>query len=185
MFSITTMASSTTRPVASVIPNSVSVLIEKPKALTKAKVPISETGMVIAGNQRGPPVLQEQEDHHDDQHDRLQQRHQDLVDRVAHGRRRVEGDLVVQRRREAADSRLELGADAASSSSALASGSWKTPDADRVAAVEAEVERVVLGAELGAAHVPQQTSAPSAPRFKISCSNSRGSVNRPGARTLI
>ena len=31
------------------MPNSVSVLIENPNSFTKAKVPISETGMVIAG----------------------------------------------------------------------------------------------------------------------------------------
>ena len=48
-FSITTIASSTTSPVASVMPNSVSVLIEKPSNLTKTNVPTSETGMVIAG----------------------------------------------------------------------------------------------------------------------------------------
>src|SRR5437879_10703049 len=48
-FSITTIASSTTSPVASVIPNSVSVLIEKPSNFTKTNVPINETGMVIAG----------------------------------------------------------------------------------------------------------------------------------------
>ena len=48
-FSMTTMASSTTRPVASVMPKSVSELMEKPKSLMKAKVPISETGMVTAG----------------------------------------------------------------------------------------------------------------------------------------
>ena len=49
MFSMTTIASSTTRPVASVMPNSVSVLIEKPNSLTNAKVPMSETGIVMAG----------------------------------------------------------------------------------------------------------------------------------------
>src|SRR5215469_67140 len=48
-FSITTMASSTTSPVASVMPNNVSELIEKPNSLMNAKVPISETGMVTAG----------------------------------------------------------------------------------------------------------------------------------------
>ena len=48
-FSITTMASSTTRPVASVIPKSVSVLMEKPSNFTKMNVPINDTGMVIAG----------------------------------------------------------------------------------------------------------------------------------------
>ena len=49
MFSITTIASSTTRPVASVMPNSVSVLIENPNSFTNAKVPMSETGIVIVG----------------------------------------------------------------------------------------------------------------------------------------
>src|SRR5258708_2635513 len=46
---MTTIASSTTSPVASVIPNSVSELIEKPNALMNANVPINETGMVTAG----------------------------------------------------------------------------------------------------------------------------------------
>src|ERR1700756_3423418 len=48
-FSITTMVSSTTSPVASVIPNIVSELMENPKILINAKVPTNETGMVIAG----------------------------------------------------------------------------------------------------------------------------------------
>ncbi len=46
---MTTIASSTTRPVASVMPNNVSELMEKPKILMKAKVPMSETGMVMEG----------------------------------------------------------------------------------------------------------------------------------------
>src|SRR5215469_13124191 len=48
-FSMTTIASSTTNPVASVIPNRVSELIEKPNILMNANVPISETGIVTAG----------------------------------------------------------------------------------------------------------------------------------------
>ena len=48
MFSITTIASSTTRPVASVSPNRVRVLIEKPNSLTNANVPSSDTGKVSA-----------------------------------------------------------------------------------------------------------------------------------------
>ncbi len=47
MFSITTIASSTTRPVARVMPNNVSVLIEKPSNFTKMKVPMSETGVAM------------------------------------------------------------------------------------------------------------------------------------------
>src|ERR1022692_3786495 len=48
-FSTTTMASSTTMPMASTKPNSDSVLIEKPKASSTAKVPITDTGTAING----------------------------------------------------------------------------------------------------------------------------------------
>ncbi len=49
IFSMTTIASSTTSPVASVRPKSVRVLIEKFRSFISANVPISETGIVIAG----------------------------------------------------------------------------------------------------------------------------------------
>ena len=49
MFSITTIASSTTMPVARMMPKSVSVLIEKPSSLMNANAPMSDTGIVIAG----------------------------------------------------------------------------------------------------------------------------------------
>ena len=48
-FSITTIASSTTSPVAKVIPKSVNELMEKSKSRMNANVPISETGIVMAG----------------------------------------------------------------------------------------------------------------------------------------
>ena len=43
------MASSTTKPVASTRPSKVSWLIEKPKALMKAKVPTNEIGIARLG----------------------------------------------------------------------------------------------------------------------------------------
>ncbi len=49
MFSITTIASSTTMPVARMIPKSVSVLMEKSITLAKANAPMSETGIVMVG----------------------------------------------------------------------------------------------------------------------------------------
>ena len=49
MFSMTTMASSTTRPVATTSASSVMTLIEKPTAQMAASVPMSDTGMEIAG----------------------------------------------------------------------------------------------------------------------------------------
>ena len=48
-FSTTTMASSTTMPIASTSPNSDSMLSEKPIAAMTAKVPISDTGMASSG----------------------------------------------------------------------------------------------------------------------------------------
>jgi hypothetical protein len=49
MFSSTTIASSTTRPIASTIASSVSVLIVKPKAYISANEPTSDTGIVTSG----------------------------------------------------------------------------------------------------------------------------------------
>jgi hypothetical protein len=48
-FSITTIASSTTSPVASVSPKSVSILIENPNSFISANVPTSEIGIVMSG----------------------------------------------------------------------------------------------------------------------------------------
>ena len=48
-FSTTTIASSTTMPIASTRPNRVSVLSEKPNALIIAKVPMSDTGIATIG----------------------------------------------------------------------------------------------------------------------------------------
>ena len=47
--STTTIASSTTMPIASTSPSSVSVLMEKPIASITPKVPMIDTGMVIIG----------------------------------------------------------------------------------------------------------------------------------------
>ncbi|CAD6563480.1 hypothetical protein LMG24235_08727 [Paraburkholderia sabiae] len=48
-FSITTIASSTTMPIASTMPNSVSMLIEKPSASIPMNVPTIDTGTASTG----------------------------------------------------------------------------------------------------------------------------------------
>ncbi len=73
-FSTTTMASSTSRPIASTMANMVRVLILKPQAERMAKVPISTTGTAMVGDQRGAEVLQEQVHHQEHQQDGFQQR---------------------------------------------------------------------------------------------------------------
>src|SRR6266566_5352792 len=92
-FSMTTIASSTTSPVAKVIPKSVRELIEKSKILMKAKVPMSDTGMVTA-------VQQKQEDHNDDDEDRFFQRRYHFSHRVTDDGRRIEGDHILNSGRE-------------------------------------------------------------------------------------
>ena len=49
MFSTTTIASSTTIPMASTMPNSVIMLIEKPIPPIMANVPMRETGIAAQG----------------------------------------------------------------------------------------------------------------------------------------
>src|SRR5690606_28629041 len=49
MFSSTTIASSTTRPIESTMPSSVSVLIENPAAAITPNAPMTETGMATTG----------------------------------------------------------------------------------------------------------------------------------------
>ena len=92
MFSITTIASSTTMPVARMIEERQRVDGEA-ISLVNAKAPISDTGMVIGRNDRAAPGLQEDEDHEHDQRDRFRQRLQ--ASRYRRPRRRVEGDLVM------------------------------------------------------------------------------------------
>ena len=73
-FSTTTIASSTTIPIASTRPNNVNVLIEKPSRYRKAKVPTTETGTAIKWNDRRAPGLQEQNHDQNDQNHGLDER---------------------------------------------------------------------------------------------------------------
>ena len=93
-FSTTTIASSTSRPIASTMPNRVSVLMEKPNDRQHAERAEQHHRHRDGRDQRGAPALQEHEHHDDDQHDRLDQRLDHFLDRqldevgaVAAGRR--------------------------------------------------------------------------------------------------
>ena len=92
IFSITTMASSTTNPVEMVRAISERLSRLYPNRYITASVPISETGTATRGNQRGAAVAQEDKHHHDDQADGNEQRLLDVADRSADGRGAVEND---------------------------------------------------------------------------------------------
>jgi len=63
-------------------------------------VPISETGMVIAGMERAPPVLQEHVDDDDDQRDGLQKGDEHVAYGFTDDCRGIEGHGCLDPRRE-------------------------------------------------------------------------------------
>ena len=65
------------------MPNSVSVLIEKPNSLTNANVPMSDTGIVIAGMSVLRQFCRNRNITRTTRHDRLDQRGQHFADRLA------------------------------------------------------------------------------------------------------
>ena len=73
-FSTTTIASSTTMPMASTRPKSDSVLSENPRPSITANVPTSETGTATSGMIDARHVCRKTHDHDHDQQDRLEQR---------------------------------------------------------------------------------------------------------------
>ena len=89
MFSSTTMASSTTKPVAIVSAISERLSRLKPSRYIAPNVPISDTGTATVGMSAGARIAQEDEHHHDDEHDRDDQRALDVVQRGADRRRAV------------------------------------------------------------------------------------------------
>ena len=155
MFSMTTMASSTTSPVASVIPNRVRVLMENPSSLTKAKVPISETGMVTAGMIVLRQSCKENKNHQDDQHNGRAQRADYIADGFAHGIRRIECDVSGHPGRKALRQPIQFRNRQAVDFKSVRGGELGDADPDRFVSVEHQIRAVVLGAEFGPAHILQ------------------------------
>ena len=102
---------------------------------------------------RRAPVLQEEEHHEHDERNRLEQRLEHLADRVGDDRRVVEGDLVLEARREALREARELRAHTVVDVEGVGRRQLRHAHADRVASVEPETARVRLGSDLGAADV--------------------------------
>ena len=71
MFSSTTIASSTTSPIASTMPSSVSTLMVKPMIQMKKNAPISDTGMVTNGISVARNERRNKKDHQHHQQHRL------------------------------------------------------------------------------------------------------------------
>ncbi len=100
-FSTTTMASSTTMPIASTSASSETVLAENPSASHAGEGADQADRDRDGGDDGGAQAAQEQEHHHDHERERLDQRLQHLAHRVAHEVGAVVGDVVGEFGREA------------------------------------------------------------------------------------
>ena len=78
--STTTIASSTTVPIARIRPNRVNMLIENPSGPKSAKVPTSETGIARSGIRVARRLPEEDEDDDQDEPERLEEGDHDLLD---------------------------------------------------------------------------------------------------------
>ena len=94
--STTTIASSTTRPMASTRPKRESVLIEKPRSGKNGEGADERHRHGDHRDQRRAPVLQEEEDDEDDEDHGLDERGRDLADALRDREGGVEGDDVVE-----------------------------------------------------------------------------------------
>ena len=94
------------------MPKSVSVLIEKPNSFMNANVPMSETGIVIAGISVLRQFCRNRNSTRTTRHDRLAERLQHFDDRLADDADVVERDLRLEARREVRLEALDLGLDA-------------------------------------------------------------------------
>ena len=105
------MASSTTRPVASVMPNKVSVLMEKPSNFTKHEGADERNRSGDKVNHRRPPVAEKDKDHQDDQQDRRTYREDHVANGFTDRVGGVECELVVHPGREVLREPFEFGYD--------------------------------------------------------------------------
>ena len=154
-FSTTTIASSTSKPMVSTMPNIVSTLIEKPKACMTPKVPSSTTGTAIAGISVARRFCRNRYITRHDQHERLEQGLDHLLDRQPDERRGVEGDDRLQARREEALEFGGLGLDRVRGGERVGAGGEPHREARRRLAVVEGERAVVLAAQLDARDVAQ------------------------------
>ena len=151
--STTTMASSTTSPMASTRPNSDSVLMEKPSRGNTAKVPTSDTGTASSGMRVARNALEEDEHHQDDQGQGLEERLDDLLDARGDGERGVERHDVVQVLGEPRLHLLHQGPRALHRRERVRARELVDGDHRRRLAVEPPLDVVGLRAQLDARHV--------------------------------
>ena len=179
-FSTTTMASSTTMPMASTRPNSDSALIEKPNASITAKVPMSETGTASSGMIDARQVCRKRITTSTTSSDRFEQRVDDGLDRVAHEHGRVVDDAGSRGPRGNSSSAPPSSRARWTIAMAFEPGAWKIGIADRGLVVEQRAQRVFRAPSSMRATSRRRVTAPSAPVLTMMLPNSSSSAGGPG-----
>ncbi len=158
--STTTIASSTTRPIARTRPNSDSVLIEKPSIGKKMNVPTSETGTATRGISVARQPWRKRNTTMMHENDRLEEGVGDLLDALRDRQSRVERDHVVEVVREPLLQLLHRLLDALGGCDRI--GARDLEDADRTGRlpVQPRALLVVQRAEVDAADVLQAYHGP-------------------------
>ena len=155
-FSTTTMASSTTMPIASTRPNSDSVLIENPTPSSTANVPMIETGTATSGMIDARQVCRNRMTTSTTSSDGFEQRVDHRLDRLAHEHRRVVDDVVVEALREVLLQLLHRLADVAGELQRVGAGRLEDRNRDGVLVVEQAAQiAYCLRAELDTRDVAQ------------------------------
>ena len=151
--STTTIASSTTSPIASTRPKSDSVLMEKPSSGKITNVPTSDTGTARTGISVAREALQEDEDDDDDEDERLEERLDDLADALGDREGGVQRDHVIEVVGEARLRLLHQRLRRAHGVDRVRARQLVDRDDGGGSAVQASDRGVVLRAELDARHV--------------------------------
>ena len=155
-FSTTTMASSTTMPIASTSPNSDSVLIEKPNASSTANVPTIDTGTATSGMIDARQVCRNSTTTSTTSKIASNSVLTTSMDALAHDGRRVVDDLVFHALREVCASAPSIvSRTVLDSASAFEPGAWKMAMATASLLSSIDSQRVAARRQLDARHVAE------------------------------
>ena len=147
MFSSTTIASSTTMPIASTRPNSVRLLSEKPSMPITANVPMSDTPTSITGSSSAFQSCRNSEHDDRDQDHGVAQRFEHFAHRFVDERRRVVRDAVLEAAREALFQLLHFGLNQVGRIQCVRARKLKDRQADGRLCIEREPLVLILRAE--------------------------------------
>ena len=154
-FSTTTMASSTTIPMARTRPNRLSALIEKPNRCITANVPTIDIGTAISGMIDARHVCRNRMTTRTTSNDRFKQRMDDGLDRSADELGRIVDDLVIHAFRHGQLHLVHRGTNFVGDLDRVGTRCLEDRDSDGALVVEQRAQRIVCCAKFDTGNVAQ------------------------------